>query len=134
MLGVFPNLRESTVVHPQVVPIYRVTSSVEHPHIAMALVDGRSLQDYVTHNGPLATTEVVRESMQIADGLAAALRQGLIHREIKPVNILMANDVSRVMITDFGLVGSAIGEVAMIEFGSLARNATLYVARTSDRR
>ena len=109
----------AAVVHPHVVPIYRVNSSAERPYLAMSLIDGRSLQDYVSRNGPLETQDVVRVAIQIADGLAAAHRQGLIHRDIKPANILMEKDVRRVMITDFGLA-RAIDDVAMTHSGCLA--------------
>jgi eukaryotic-like serine/threonine-protein kinase len=109
----------AAVVHPHVVPIYRVNSSPERPYIVMALVDGLSLHDHVTQNGPLETKDVVRISVQIADGLAAAHRHGLIHRDIKPANILMEKDVSRVMITDFGLA-RAVDDVAMTNSGCLA--------------
>ena len=109
----------AAVVHPHVVPIYRVNSSPERPYIAMALVDGRSLQDHVSLNGPLEAIDVVRVSIQIADGLAAAHRQGLIHRDMKPANILMEKDVRRVMITDFGLA-RAVNDVAMTQSGCLA--------------
>jgi len=109
----------AAVVHPNVVPIYRVSSSPERPYIAMALVDGRSLQEHVVHSGTLESKDIVRISMQIADGLAAAHRQGLIHRDIKPANILMEKDVSRVMITDFGLA-RAVDDIAMTQTGCLA--------------
>lgn len=109
----------AAVVHPHVVPIYRVNSSEDRPYIAMALVNGHSLQEHVSENGSLDVKDVVRVSIQIADGLAAAHRQGLIHRDIKPANILMEKDVSRVMISDFGLA-RAIDDVAMTQSGCLA--------------
>jgi serine/threonine protein kinase len=109
----------AAVVHPHVVPIYRVNASARRPYIAMALVDGDSLQEQVSRNGPLQTKDVVRVSIQIADGLAAAHRLGLIHRDIKPANVLMEKDVSRVMISDFGLA-RAIDDVAMTQSGCLA--------------
>ena len=109
----------AAVVHPHVVPIYRVDSSAQRPYIVMALVDGRSLQDYVSNNGPLDAKDVVRVAIQIADGLAAAHRQGLIHRDIKPANILMEKDVRRIMITDFGLA-RAVDDVSMTQSGCLA--------------
>lgn len=109
----------AAVVHPHVVPIYRVNSSEERPYIAMALVDGQSLQDHVAKHGPLETKDVVRVSIQIADGLAAAHRHGLIHRDIKPANILMEKEVSRVLISDFGLA-RAVDDVAMTQSGCLA--------------
>ncbi len=109
----------AAVVHPHVVPIYRVNSSPERPYIAMGLVDGRSLQDHVARHGPLDTKDIVRISIQVADGLSAAHRQGLVHRDMKPANILLEKDVSRVMITDFGLA-RAVDEVSMTQSGCLA--------------
>lgn len=109
----------AAVVHPNVVPIYRVNSSPERPYIAMALIDGLSLQDHVTTNGPFEIKDVVRIAIQTAGGLAAAHKHGLVHRDIKPANILMEKDVSRVMITDFGLA-RAIDDVAMTQSGCLA--------------
>jgi serine/threonine protein kinase len=97
----------AAVVHPNVVPIYAVNSCPQRPYIVMQLVSGHSLQSLVQERGPLATRELVRVMIQVADGLAAAHQQGLIHRDIKPGNILIEKDVSRVMITDFGLARAA---------------------------
>lgn len=109
----------AAVVHPNVVPIYSVKDSPKRPYIVMALVDGRSLQDHVSENGPLEIKDIVRIAHQIAAGLAEAHKQGLIHRDIKPANILLEKDVSRVMITDFGLARAA-DDVAMTQTGWLA--------------
>lgn len=109
----------AAVVHPNVVPIYSVKDSTKRPYLVMALVDGRSLQDHVTEKGPLEIKDIVRIARQIAAGLAEAHKQGLIHRDIKPANILMEKDVSRVMITDFGLARAA-DDVAMTQTGWLA--------------
>ena len=109
----------AAIVHPNVVPIYRVSSARENPYIAMAFIDGRSLQEHISTHGSLETREIVRIAMQVADGLAAAHRQGVVHRDIKPANILMDKDVNRVMITDFGLARS-IDDVTMTQSGCLA--------------
>lgn len=111
----------AAVVHPNVVPIYRVSSTQDgHPYIAMALADGLSLQDYVARNGPLDVKDVLRISIQIAGGLAEAHKQGLVHRDVKPANVLMEKkDVSRVMITDFGLARAA-DDAMMTQSGCLA--------------
>ena len=94
----------AAVVHPNVVPIYRVsTQQKERPYIAMALADGLSLQEHVNQYGPFEVKEVVRIAIQIASGLAEAHKQGVIHRDIKPANVLLEKDVSRIMITDFGI-------------------------------
>ena len=109
----------AAVIHPNVVPIHSVNSSVERPYIVMTLVSGRSLQSYISEEGPLGVKEVVRISKQIAAGLAAAHEQGLVHRDIKPANILLEKDVSRVMITDFGLARAA-DDAAITQTGWLA--------------
>ena len=109
----------AAVVHPNVVPIHSVNSSPVRPYIVMALVSGRSLQKHVEHHGPLPVKDVVRIGQQIAAGLAAAHEQGLVHRDIKPANILLEHDVSRVMITDFGLARAA-DDAALTQTGWLA--------------
>jgi len=110
----------AAVVHPNVVPVYRVSkTSSGYPYIAMALADGLSLQEYVSRHGPFDVKDVVRISIQIASGLAEAHKQGLIHRDIKPANVLMEKDVSRIMITDFGLA-RAVDDVMMTQSGCLA--------------
>jgi serine/threonine-protein kinase len=109
----------AAVVHPNVVPIYSVKDSSTRLYIVMALVDGRSLQEHVSERGSLEIKDVVRVAHQVAAGLAAAHQQGLIHRDIKPANVLLEKDVSRVMITDFGLARAA-DDAAMTRTGWLA--------------
>ena len=109
----------AAVVHANVVPIYSVNSSPVRPYFVMAIVSGRSLQRHVEEHGPLPLKDVVRISQQVAAGLAAAHSQGLIHRDIKPANILLEKDVSRVMITDFGLARAA-DDAALTQTGWLA--------------
>ena len=69
----------------------------------MPYVAGPSLQQLIDKNGPLCEKDVVRMALQITAGLVAAHAQGLVHRDIKPANILVEADVSRVLVTDFGL-------------------------------
>ena len=109
----------AAVVHPNVVPIYSIGSSEKRPFIVMALVSGRSLQNHVEENGPLPAEDVVRIAQQIAAGLSAAHEQGLVHRDIKPANIMLEKEVSRVMITDFGLARAA-DDAGMTQSGWLA--------------
>lgn len=109
----------AAVVHPNVVPIYSIGSSRKRPYLVMALVSGRSLQTHVHEHGPLPVEDVVRIGQQIAAGLSAAHQQGLVHRDIKPANILLEKDVSRVLITDFGLARAA-DETGLTQSGWLA--------------
>ena len=106
----------AAVVHPNVVPIYAVNRSEIRPYIVMQLVAGHSLQSLVQERGPLDVKEIVRIGIQIADGLSQAHKQGLVHRDIKPGNVLTEHDVSRVMITDFGLA-RAIDDAGLTQTG-----------------
>jgi serine/threonine protein kinase len=69
----------------------------------MQYVAGESLQARVDRVGPLSVKEVLRISLQAAAGLASAHGQGLIHRDVKPANILLEHGVDRALLTDFGL-------------------------------
>ena len=109
----------AAVVHPNVVPIYSIGTSQKRPFLVMALVSGRSLQKHVEENGPLSAEDVVRIAQQIAAGLSAAHEQGLVHRDIKPANIMLEKEVSRVLITDFGLARAA-DDAGMTQSGWLA--------------
>lgn len=96
----------AAVTHPHVVTIHAVDED-EWPYLVMEYIDGCSLQDKIERSGTLKLTEVLRIGTQIAEGLAAAHKQGLIHRDVKPANILLENGVERVKITDFGLARAA---------------------------
>ena len=69
--------------------------------------------------GSLSLPEILRIGMQTADGLAAAHAQGLVHRDVKPANILLEEDVERVRLTDFGLARAA-AEAAVTRSGVVA--------------
>ena len=109
----------AAVMHPNVVPIHSVNASSVRPYLVMAMVPGMSLQKYIEDNGPLPVKDVIRIGQQVAAGLAAAHAQGLVHRDIKPANILLGKDVSRAMITDFGLARAA-DDAALTQSGWLA--------------
>lgn len=93
----------AAVVHEHVVAIYNVESEGAVPFLVMQYVPGRSLQARVDEDGPLDTEAILRIGMQAAAGLAAAHHQGLIHRDVKPSNILLEDSVERAVLTDFGL-------------------------------
>jgi serine/threonine protein kinase len=97
----------AAVAHEHVVSIHDVEVSAKHPYLVMQYVPGESLQSYVDRHGPLEPGELVRIGHQIAAGLAAAHAQGLVHRDIKPGNIMLENALGRIVITDFGLAQAA---------------------------
>ena len=93
----------AAVVDDHVVPIHNVETESEHPFLVMKYIAGGSLQQRLDREGPLEVCEVLRIGMQTAKGLAAAHAQGLIHRDVKPSNILLDEGVERALLTDFGL-------------------------------
>ena len=100
-------MREARAVaginHPNVVTIHSVDEQGGLPYLVMEFVSGRTLRERLKISPPLDHFSIVRISVQIADGLAAAHRHGIIHRDIKPGNILLEDGVERVKISDFGL-------------------------------
>ncbi len=88
--------------HPNVVRVYSTGSAHGMFYIAMELVDTGSLESLMEQRGRLEEAEVLKIGIQIAEGLQAASRAGLIHRDIKPGNILFTKD-RQAKIVDFGL-------------------------------
>jgi serine/threonine protein kinase len=109
----------AAVVHEHVVPIHGVDSWKGIPYLVMAYVAGHSLQERIDRDGPLGVKEVLRIGMQAASGLAAAHAQGLVHRDVKPANILLENGVERVRLTDFGLA-RAVDDASVTQSGVVA--------------
>lgn len=95
------------VRHENIVQVYAVEEQ-PLPYLVMEYIPGETLHQKLDRTGPLETEEVVHLGVQIAEGLAAAHAKGLIHRDIKPGNILIeaGNEVC-VKITDFGLARAA---------------------------
>jgi len=97
----------AAVVHDNVIEIHGVADAGGLPYLVMPYVRGPSLQRRLDDDGPLALAEILRIGVQAAKGLAAAHAQGLVHRDVKPANILLEEGVERVKLTDFGLARAA---------------------------
>lgn len=97
----------AAIVHPHVMPIHAVCTSARLPYLVMPLVACESLQQRIDRQGTLEVAEILRIGMQTASGLAASHAQGLVHRDVKPANILLEKGVDRVLLTDFGLARAA---------------------------
>jgi serine/threonine-protein kinase len=109
----------AAVVNDHVIAIHAVQEANGIPYLVMPYVPGRSLQERIEQQGALELQQVVRIAMQTALGLAAAHAQGLVHRDVKPGNILLETDLERVRITDFGLART-IDEASQTHSGLLA--------------
>ena len=109
----------AAVLHPNVIPIYNVEQDDELPYLVMQCVNGKSLQGKVDEHGPLSVAEALRIAKQTAAGLAAAHEQGLVHRDVKPANILLEENVDRVLLSDFGLA-RAVDDASLTRTGVVA--------------
>lgn len=88
--------------HPNIVDVYDVDQDRGHWFIVMELIEGMTLKQYIQIKGRLSSTECVGISMQAADALYTAHRAGIIHRDIKPDNIIITTN-GNVKISDFGI-------------------------------
>ena len=105
-------LRESRLAasldHPNVVPIYEAGDAEGRLFIAMRFVDGVDLRALLRREGPLEPARAIAIATQVADALDAAHAKGLVHRDVKPSNVLLDQQAGRehVYLADFGLTQS----------------------------
>ena len=97
----------AAISHPNVLTIHSVEEEQETPYLVMEYVSGLSLKEFITRRTMLDFVEVIRLSAQIAQGLAAAHACGVIHRDIKPGNVMLHKGGTRARLTDFGLARAA---------------------------
>src|ERR1043166_8649961 len=89
--------------HPYIVPIHAVDEIGDFVFFVMAYVDGETLAQRVSARGPLPAAEVTRILREVAWALAYAHAHGVVHRDVKPANILLERGTERAMIADFGI-------------------------------
>ncbi|GAB3939761.1 hypothetical protein GCM10027614_22420 [Micromonospora vulcania] len=104
--------------HPNVVQIYDVVHERENPWIVMEYVASRSVQQIISSEGPLSPQRTARIGLAVLAALRAAHSAGVLHRDVKPHNVLVADD-GRVVLTDFGLATFDGGEGAMTGPGTV---------------
>ena len=103
----------ASIDHPNVIPVYEAGEVDGELYIAMRFVDGTDLLHAVTREGALAPARAVRIVSQVAAALDAAHRRGLVHRDVKPGNVLLTGegDEEHAYLTDFGLVKTLTGDI-----------------------
>ena len=94
--------------HPNIVPIYTVGEEGNLVYFIMAFIGGDNLAKLIHDRGPLDPGEVRRILREVADALQYAHNRKVVHRDIKPDNILLDSDTGRAMVTDFGIARAVI--------------------------
>lgn len=97
--------------HPNIVNVYDVVNEGDLHYIIMELIEGITLKSYIANKGCLEVKETIGIAIQVAQGMSAAHQQGIIHRDIKPQNIIISKD-GKVKVADFGIarITSAEGQ------------------------
>ena len=112
-------LREARVTarlnHPNVITTYDVVEDDGRPYIVMELLTARSLGSVVRDDGPLPPRRVAEVGLDLIGALESAHRQGIVHRDVKPSNVLVTQD-GRAVLTDFGIATMA-GDPALTSTG-----------------
>ena len=108
--------------HPHIVSIYDTCASEDCEAIVMELVRGHTLRTTLDDAGALPVRQAVEIAIQAADALSHAHANGLIHRDVKPGNILLSDD-GRVLVTDFGIAKAAEATSDLTEVGQVVGTA-----------
>ncbi len=93
--------------HPNIIPIHAVDEAQDFVFYVMAFIDGETLAHRIRTRGPLPSTEGARVLREVAWALAHAHSHGLVHRDVKPDNILLESGSGRVFVADFGIAAVA---------------------------
>ena len=119
----------ASIDHPNVIPVYEAGEAEGRLFIAMRFVDGTDLRALIVERGRMAPEEAVGIVSQVAAALDAAHRHGLVHRDVKPANVLVtgSGEEQHVYLTDFGLVKRSDSGSALTRTGQFVGTAD-YVA------
>lgn len=116
--------------HPNIVPIYSVDELGHFVFFVMACIDGDNLATRLARRGPLPIDEVRRWLFEVSEALAYAHAHGVVHRDIKPDNILLDSDDGRALVTDFGIARAASesGEASRLTATGVAIGTPTYMS------
>jgi serine/threonine protein kinase len=109
----------AAIAHPNVIPIYGVHQAAGKSFLVMPMITGGSLQQRIDREGPIGLEDMLRIALQIAEALGAAHTHGVIHRDVKPANILLEDGNKRVVLSDFGLART-LDDAAITASGLIA--------------
>ncbi|HEX7978176.1 MAG TPA: serine/threonine-protein kinase [Gemmatimonadaceae bacterium] len=109
--------------HPHIVPIHRVGESAGFVYFVMSYVEGETLGERLRRDGPLAPADATRVLREVAWALAYAHGRGIVHRDVKPDNILLEAGTGRALVTDFGIAHGGAASVSSTDPGKIMGTA-----------
>jgi len=114
--------------HPNIVPLYFVGQKDDLVYLVMQAIDGGSLADRIKREGRLPIDEATRILGEVASALAFAHRRGVVHRDIKPQNVLLDVETNRALVTDFGIARTAEAQNASLTATGMMVGTPAYVS------
>ncbi|PZG21053.1 serine/threonine protein kinase [Spongiactinospora gelatinilytica] len=108
------------VAHPSVITVFDVVTEDDRPWIVMELLQARSLEQFIREEGPLPPRKVAEIGRQVLGALRAVHAKGILHRDVKPSNVLVTHD--RAVLTDFGLAALE-GDASITQAGIVLGSA-----------
>jgi serine/threonine protein kinase len=115
----------ANLTHPNVVSIFDWGEADRTYFIVMEYVDGEPLSRLIREHGPLEPRRAAAIASSVAAGLAYAHRHGVVHRDVKPGNVLLAND-GQVKVTDFGIARATGDDESLTKTGAVMGTATYF--------
>src|SRR5688500_156485 len=109
--------------HPHIVPIHRVGEASGFVFFVMSLVEGETLGERLRTRGPLPPADATRILREVAWALAYAHGRGIVHRDVKPDNILLEAGTGRALVTDFGIAQGGAPSIAVTDPGKIMGTA-----------
>ena len=129
---IFEAQSAASLSHPNIVSVYDVGHKKGIHYIVMEYIDGITLKEYIKRKAPLKWKEAVNISIQICSALDHAHKNNIIHRDIKPHNIMMTKE-GIAKVTDFG-IARAVSSSTLSTIGTTTGIRPLFFTRTSKRR
>ena len=121
----------ASLTHPNIVSVYDVGHEDNLYYIVMELVKGKTLKEIIVEDGALGWKWSAKIAIQIASALEMAHRNNIIHRDIKPHNIIITED-GIAKVTDFG-IAKAVSNATITAFGATIRVSSLFFTRACKR-
>lgn len=113
--------------HPSVVQVYDVITHNDRPWIVMELLNARSVADMISRNGSLPPRAIAKIGLSVLGALSAAHTRGVLHRDVKPANVLICSD-GRCVLTDFGVARIMADNAAALTTPGMVLGSPQYIS------